>query len=156
MQATTDQSPERMTRIISTGDTAAKRRRAHLRSCAEALRLLAERNSFDDESKDMAAFLVFNLRGITKTIDKSAQAWDDRNYWKKAEGLREKWRWSERAAEELTDLIIAGKWQLIPPLLISMIPHFSDIRVQSLTRGPDWWCGALRALQREQAGAPGI
>ena len=138
-----------MGRIITTGDTPAKRRRAHLRSCAEALRLLAEKSVFDDESKDMAAFLVFNLRGIYKTIDESAHAWDDKNYWKKAEALREKWRWTERTADELADMVIGENWKVIPPLLISMIPHFSEITIQSITRSPDWWCGARRALEKQ-------
>lgn len=122
-----------------------------MRSCAEVIRLLAERASFDDEAKDMAAFLVFELRGIYKTIDESAHAWDERNYWKKAEALRQKWRWSHLTAEELGDLVVAGKWQLIPPVLIELIPHFSDITVTSITRDSDWWAGARRALLKEAA-----
>ncbi len=140
-----------MTRIIKTGSTPAKRRRAHIRSCAEVLRLLAERETFDDESADMAAFLVFNLRDIYTTIDESAQAWDDRNYWKKSEALRQKWRWTATTSEKLRVLVLEENWQSIPSLLISMIPYFSDINIQSITRGPDWWCGARRALIRESA-----
>jgi hypothetical protein len=138
-----------MARIIKTGMTPAKKRRAHIRSCAEVIRLLAERTGFDDESRDMLAFLVFNLRDIYRTIDESAQAWDDRNYWKKSEALREKWRWTRTASEELKELVLEEKWQLIPPLLISLIPYFSDVNIQTITRGPDWWCGARRALVRE-------
>ena len=138
-----------MSRLISTGDTPAKRRHAHIRSCAEVLRMLATRPSFDDEAMDMSAFLVFCLRGIYNTIDNSAQTWNDRNYWKKAEALRQKWRWSELAANELQDLVLNGKWQLIPPVLIGLIPHFQDVNVQTITRTPDWWVGARRALQKE-------
>lgn len=137
-----------MARIITTGETPAKKRHAHMRSCAEVLRLLAQRPAFDAESKDMAAFLVFNLRGIYETIDESAQAWDDRNYWKKAEGLREKWRWSRTGADELEALIQADRWTEVPPLLLSLLPHFSGITVTAITRDADWWCGALRALRR--------
>ena len=138
-----------MSRIITTGDTAAKRRHAHMRSCAEVIRLLASRSSFDDEAKDMTAFLVFSLRGIYQTIEESAQAWDDRNYWKKAEARRQTWRWSFLAAEELEELVASSKWQMVPPLLIGLIPQFAAISVQSVTRNPDWWCGAYRALIRE-------
>ena len=142
-----------MGRIIATGDTAAKRRRAHIRSCAEVIRLLATREGFDDEAKDMAAFLVFSLRGIYATIDESARAWDDRNYWKKSEALRQKWRWSVLASDELEELVVTGKWQLIPPKLIELIPNFADVNIQSITRGPDWWVGARTALvnQRKEA-----
>ena len=142
-----------MARIIVTGETPAKRRNAHMRSCAEVIRLLAQRPDFDDEAKDMTAFLVFNLRGIYKTIDESAQAWDERNYWKKAEGLREKWRWSRIAADKLLKLIRGHAWHQVPELLIEMIPRFSGVTISQITRDSDWWVGALTALQKEEEAA---
>ena len=100
----------------------------------------------------MCAFLVFNLRDIYRTIDESAQSWNDRNYWKKAEALRQSWRWADLSARELDELVRSGKWQLIPPLLIQLIPHFQHINVQTITRTPDWWVGAYRALRKESEG----
>jgi hypothetical protein len=135
-----------MARIVQTGETPAKRRHAHLRSCAEVLRLLAQRSGFDDEACDMAAFFVFNLRGITQTIEDSANVWDDRGYWKKSEALREKWRWCRTAAAELQALILKERWNEVPALLISLAPHFISITVTSITRDADWWCGARQAL----------
>ena len=143
-----------MARLIQTGDTPAKRRHAHRRSCAEVLRLLAQRrlkDHFDDESKDMAAFLIFHLRGIYQTIDESAQTWDDKGYWKKAEGLRERWRWSQSAARTLAGHIRNDEWASIPRLLIDLVPRFQDVTVRAITRNADWWCGAHRALLREDA-----
>ena len=137
-----------MARIIQTGSTPAKRRHAHMRSCAEVLRLLAQRPAFDDEAKDMAAFFVFNLRDIYRTIDESAQAWDDKGYWRKAEELRATWRWSYLAAEELEALIRAKDWMALPPRLIELVPHFGNVSVSTITRDADWWCGAHRALLR--------
>lgn len=96
----------------------------------------------------MAAFLVFNLRGIYDTIDESAHAWDERNYWKKAETLREKWRWSRTAADKLEELILRNRWADVPDLLLSLVPHFGQVTVASITRDSDWWCGALRALKK--------
>lgn len=142
-----------MGRITNTGDTPAKQRRAHIRSCAEVLRLLAQNphlglGRFDAEARDQAAFLALNLRGIYETIDASAHAWDDRNYWKKAEALREKWRWSRKTARTLETLLVEERWSEVTPLLISLVPHFADVTVQQLTRDADWWCGAYRALCR--------
>lgn len=141
-----------MARLIDTGQTPAKRRHAHRRSCAEVLRLLAQKrltDHFDAEAKDMVAFLVFNLRGIYQTIDESAQAWDEKNYWKKAEALRERWRWSQTAARELEALVCNDDWAAVPPCLIALTERFQDVTVRSITRNADWWCGALRALKRE-------
>jgi hypothetical protein len=143
-----------MSRIVNTGQTPAKRRHAHRRSCAEVLRLLAKRrltDHVDDEAKDMIAFLVFNLRGIYQTIDESAAAWDEKNYWKKAEALRERWRWSRARARELEALIRDDDWAAVPPKLIELVPHFQDVTVRSITRNADWWCGAHRALLRDTA-----
>ena len=139
-----------MARIIQTGDTPAKKRNAHMRSCAEVLRLLAQQNGFDDEAKDMLAFLVFNLRGIYKTIDESAHAWDERNYWKKAEGLREKWRWSRTTSDKLKKRILSQDWDAIPEILVSLIPYFQSITIVKMTRDSDWWVGALQALKKEK------
>jgi hypothetical protein len=136
-----------MARIISTGETPAKKRHAHMRSCAEVLRLLAQRSRFDAEAQDMAAFLVFNLRGIFETIDESAHAWDERNYWKKAESLREKWRWSRTGADQLESCILEERWSDVFPLLLEIVPRFNNIKVTHVTRDADWWCGALRALK---------
>lgn len=109
------------------------------------------RPEFDAEARDMAAFLVFALRGIYETIAESANVWDDRNYWKKAEELREAWRWSRIGAEELEALILAGRWHEVPERILALVPHLSSVTVQSVTRNSDWWCGALRALQRSSS-----
>ena len=120
-----------------------------MRSCAEVLRLLAQRPAFGAEEKDMVAFLVFCLRGIASTIEESAQAWDDRNYWKKAEGLRERWRWARVAAKRLERFVERDSWDRVPGFLVTLIPHFAGISITTITRDADWWCGAHRALQRQ-------
>ncbi|MEM1126305.1 MAG: hypothetical protein AAGI71_06605 [Bacteroidota bacterium] len=140
-----------MGRVIQTGDTPAKRRRRHLRSCAEVIRLLAQRPTFDAEAQDMAAFLVFTLRDLYAVIDASADSWDERGYWKKAEKLRHDWLWARHAAADLETLILNDRWPDVPPLLIGLVPHVSDVTVATLTRDADWWCGALRALRRASA-----
>lgn len=138
----------RMGRVIHTGDTSAKRRHQHLRSCAEVLQLLAQRSHFDAEARDMVAFFVFNLRGIAQTIEESAQRWEHRGYWRKAESLRENWRWTTTAADELEQMIRQDRWEAIPSVLLRLIPHLQHITVASITRNADWWCGALKALLR--------
>jgi len=142
-----------MGRVINAGDTPAKRRHAAMRSCAEVLRLLAQRSAFDTEGRDMAAFLVFNLEDIYTIIDESAHTWDERGYWKKAEGLRERYRWARKAARSLRKTILANQWEDVPPQLIALVPHFNDITVSTITRDADWWAGAYRALERKQAKA---
>ena len=147
-----------MSRIIRAGDTPATRRHAHRRSAAEALRLLATRPAladgyFDAEAKDLVAFLAVHLRGIGVTIEGSAQAWDDRNYWKKAEALRDEWRWAPRAAGDIEALVVGEQWADVVPALVGLIPRFADVSITTVTRDADLWVGAHRALVRRVAKA---
>lgn len=102
----------------------------------------------------MAAFLVHSLRGIEETIETSAQAWDDRNYWKKSEKLRDDWRWTRKAADELESHMLNGAWRELPPALIALVPHFQSVTIAKLMRDSDWWVGAYRAMVKkaEKAG----
>ncbi|HAY37129.1 MAG TPA: hypothetical protein DCY57_09185, partial [Bacteroidetes bacterium] len=70
-------------------------------------------------------------------------------YWKKAEALRHKWLWTSKKAEEIGQIVVEGKWQLFPPQIMELFPHFSDVNISTITRGPDWWVGARRALVKE-------
>ena len=135
-----------MGRVIRTGNTPAKERNAHIRTCAEVLRLLAEKDHFDEEAKDMTALFVFSLREIYTTIEHSADVWDERNYWKKAEALRNDWLWSKKAADALETLIRQGKWEEVPSMMMELFPRFHQVNVITITRNADHWCGALRAL----------
>ena len=147
-----------MSRIIHAGDTPAKRRRQQERSCAEALRALGAKPAlasgvWDLESKDLAAFLAMNLRQIGETIEGSAQSWDDRNYWKKAEKLRADWRWAPHTARDLETALLASDWPAATDLLVSLIPRFAHVNVGKSLRDADWWAGAFRALQKRAAKA---
>lgn len=139
-----------MARIIRTGETPAKLRNAELRSIAEVLRELAARSEYDDEAKDMAAFVVVCLRKVSATIESSAASWEDRDYWRKAESLRTKWRWTDLIADRLERLVLNERWDLVPEVLIDLVPYVQHIRVVEKTRNADWWCGSLRALRRNQ------
>ena len=147
-----------MARIIHAGDTPAKRRRAHTRAAAEALRLLATRPAladgfFDPEARDLTAFLALHLRGIGETIEDAAQSWDDRNYWRKAEKLRADYRWAPQGADEIEALAVAEDWAAVVPVLLSLVPRFADVTIAKMTRDADHWVGAYRALVRRAAQA---
>ncbi len=97
----------------------------------------------------MAAFLVFNLEKIYSIIDESAHTWDERGYWKKAEKLRERYRWAKVSARKLKKTILKNQWEDVPPQLIALVPHFNDVTVSTITRDSDWWAGAYRALKHK-------
>ena len=84
---------------------------------------------------------------------RAAQAWDDRNYWRKSEKLRADYRWAPQTADQLEELIVADDWPAVVPVLVSLIPRFADVTIAKLTRDADHWVGAHRALLRRAAKA---
>ncbi len=138
-----------MSRVINT-DSPGKRRNQLMRTSAELLRHLGHKSEIDNEAKDMLALLVYCLRQIDEGIDESAQAWEKRDYWMKSEEFRQRWRWAGELAIELEDVVVAGRWETLPEMMIKLVPRFSDITVNKFTRKPTLWNGAYERLLRDQ------
>ncbi len=139
-----------MSRVINP-NAPGKTRNQHMRTLAEILRRLASKQSVDDETKDMAAAMVFIFRDIHAGIDVSAMAWEKRDYWLKADRFRIDWEWVEQAAADCEDVIRNEAWDLLPRLMMDLFPRFAEIRIKKLTRKPELWRGAHAELTAEFA-----
>ena len=137
-----------MSRVIST-DGPGKTRNQLRRTIAEALRRLSQKPKLDDEAKDLAALIVFCMHGIADTVDQTTTAWEKRDYWMKAERFREKWRWVEPVADELSAVIYGSQWDQLPLALAQLMPHFGDIKIKKMTRQPRLWQGAYERLVQD-------
>lgn len=138
-----------MSRVINT-DSAGKKRNQNMRTGAELLRHLSQKSNLDDEARDMVALLVFSLREIDEGIDTSAQAWEKRDYWMKAEEFRQRWHWTGDMADELQTVIFEDSWQRLPELMVRLLPYFSDIKINKFMRKPSLWKGSYARLMREK------
>jgi hypothetical protein len=139
-----------MSRVINT-DSTGKSRNQMMRSAAELLRHLSQKTTLDNEAKDMASALVYCLREIDAGIDQSAQAWEKRDYWMKADELRQRWGWAGTYADALTAIVIGDKWDELPPLLVKLLPKFNEIKITKLTRSEALWLGAHMRLMGEKS-----
>ena len=139
-----------MSRVINT-DSPGKRRNQLMRTCAELIRHLSQKQDIDAEARDMLALLVYCLREIAAGIDESARAWEKRDYWIKAEEFRQRWGWADRYATELDALVRAEDWQRLPEMMIRLVPHFSDITINKFTRKATLWQGAYERLLSESS-----
>lgn len=139
-----------MGRVINP-DSAGKLRNQALRTIAELLRHLSQKTEFDDEAKDMVSALVFAFRDIDDGIEASAAAWEKRDYWMKADELRQRWSWASLMADQLNALVIKEEWQNLPQLMVKIMPHVSDIKITKMTRKEDTWQGSHMRLMRERA-----
>jgi hypothetical protein len=137
-----------MSRVINI-DGPGKRRRQWRRTVAEALRRLMTKPDLDAEARDLAALIVYGLRGIDETIELTCEPWEKRNYYLKADRFRLDWEWAGQAAERITATIRSGEWKVLPLQLAELMPRFSDIRVAKYTRKPEVWDGCYRKLMRD-------
>lgn len=138
-----------MGRVINP-DSAGKQRTQHLRTIAEVLRHLSQKGTLDDDGKDMVALLVYCFREIDSGIEVSAEAWEKRDYYMKAEELRQRWGWAGRMADELQHVVFADKWENLPALIVKILPYVNDIKITKLTRKPDEWFGRYAQLIAEK------
>jgi hypothetical protein len=134
-----------MSRVINTANPGKERNQLR-RTCAEVLRHLMFKRSLDDETKDMAAVLVFALEGIAETVEITTEAWEKRNYFVKADRFRLEWEWARPAAARLRELIVANRWERLPAELAQLAPRFGDVRILKWTREVDAWQGCYRQL----------
>lgn len=137
-----------MSRVINISSPG-KLRDHHRRTIAEALRHLMYKRSIDDEARNMAASIVFSLRTIAETVDVTASAWENRDYYIKADRFRLEWEWVTPAANNIQEAILQGRWKELPGLLVQLAPHFADISIAKMTRPPDTWDSAYERLVRE-------
>lgn len=140
-----------MSRVIDT-DSTGKQRNQLMRTAAEILRRLSQKSDMDADVKDMLATLVYCFREIEEGIDQSAQAWEKRDYWVKAEELRQRWSWPGDTADQIRTMIYQEDWNRLPPIMVKLLPRFADIKITKLTRDESLWQGAYDRLMREKPG----
>jgi hypothetical protein len=137
-----------MSRIINT-DSPGKRRNQQLRTCAELLRHLSQKQEIDDDAKDMLAQLVFSLREINETIEHSAEVWEGRNYWMKAEELRNEWRWAFALSSKIEGLLRNEAYDKFPEVMVELMKQVGNVNVKKFTRPPETWQNAYKELMKE-------
>jgi hypothetical protein len=138
-----------MSPVINT-DSTGKERNQLMRTAAEILRRLSQKTDIDSDVKNMLALLVYCFREIEAGIDQSATAWEKRDYWVKAEELRQRWSWPGDTADQIQAMIYNEDWNRMPPIMVKLLPRFADIKITKLTRSESMWEGVYDKLMREK------
>lgn len=134
-----------MGRVINLNNPT-KLRNYQRRTVAELLQRLGQKPAIDDEARDMAAAVVLALREIWATAEVTAEAWEKRDFWMKAERFMRQWEWSKETAANMEDVIREEAWDLMPQLLMNLFPYFNDIALKNMQRKPEEWQGAYKKL----------
>lgn len=137
-----------MSRVINT-NSPGKRRNYQMRTIAELLRRLGQKPEVDAEARDMAATIVFALRDIDGTVMESVEAWEKRNYWKKADDFQQKWWWASQYAQKVEQMVRNDQWDAMPDLMMKLFPYFADIEINKMMRKEDTWQGAYAELMAD-------
>jgi hypothetical protein len=137
-----------MSRVVNTNNPG-KTRSRWMRLSAELLRRLSQKAELDGDAKDMAAQLVYCLREIDDGIEASAAVWEKRDYWIKAEQLRQRWAWAGNAAASLERVVRDDAWDSLPGMMVALFAHFGDIKVTKFMRDSSEWRGAYQRLKDE-------
>ncbi len=137
-----------MGRVINTNNPTSARNYSR-RTIAEMLRLLSHKPAMDAEARDMAATLVYALRDIQANVQQSAEAWEKRGYWMKAERFLREWDWVKEMAYNLEDVLRYEAWDLLPELFVQVSSRVEDIEVTKTMRTAITWNGAYARLLAE-------
>lgn len=138
-----------MSRIINSQGSPGTQRQRHRRTIAEALRRLMSKTTMDDEGRDLAALIVYSLREIDQNINRSAEAWEKRDYYLKADRFLHDWAWVAPTARLIAAALHDSQWARLSLLLAELAPRFQDIDVKTFTRKPRLWQGAYERLRAE-------
>lgn len=135
-----------MSRVVNANNPGQARNQM-LRTLAEALRRLSQKTDLDGEAKDMVATILTCLREIEDGIEASAAAWEKRDYWLKAEQLRQRWGWAGHAAVDLESMIRREDWDRLPGIMAGLFPYVAEIKITKFTRSPEEWAGSYARLR---------
>lgn len=137
-----------MGRVISTENLATERNRL-LKAMALALREMAKKSSYDEESRDLAAFLVLALDNVAESIERSVLAWEKRGYWVKADRFRMEWAWAESLRTKMRAAVNTEKPEEIAMAASTLSDKLKGVKVSERHRLGSPWHGAWAQLTAE-------
>ena len=137
-----------MSRVINP-DSAGKERTRLTRAIVIAIRELAKQTSPNEESRDMAAFIVLALQTIAEGIDVSVAAWEKRNYWVKADRFRMDWAWAGQVSEKMKNAIMEDDWAGVALLSAEIAQKLSKVKVSEKHRMGKPWVEAWSQLENK-------
>ena len=116
---------------------------------ALALREMAKKSSYDEESRDLAAFLVLALDNVAESIERSVLAWEKRGYWVKADRFRMEWAWAESLRTKMRAAVNTEKPEEIAMAASTLSDKLKGVKVSERHRLGSPWHGAWAQLTAE-------
>jgi hypothetical protein len=133
---------------IKTSESGTALRSRFTKSIVLAIRNLMGQSQPDASSLDMAAYIVLALEKIAESVDRSAEAWEKRNYWLKADQFRQEYLWIEPSLAVLKPALLAEDWVSLVPELVQVAQRLKNVKIAQNHRIGTPWIGAWDALRK--------
>jgi hypothetical protein len=135
-----------MSRIISTEGGTQERTRLS-KGVVKAIRILAQQEKPDDESRDLAAFIAIALEQMYKTVETSVAAWEKKDYWVKADRFRMEWEWCTRASVAMSKAVLTDDWGTVASTSGLIAQKLMKVQLAPGARVGTPWVGAFKQLK---------
>lgn len=135
-----------MSRVITTESGTRERTRLS-KAVVKAIRLLAQQERPDDDSRDLAAFIAIACDEMYKSVEASVIAWEKKDYWVKADRFRMEWQWCDRAASAMTKAVLADDWGGVASTSGMIAQKLMKVQLAPGARVGTPWVGAYRQLK---------
>jgi len=113
---------------------------------------LEEYKSFDGvsvQTKDIAAFIALTLTAISQTAERTASAWEKRDYWIKADRFRNEWIWVSMYGDRMQAAVLDDDYSLVHTTVMDILEFVNDIEVPKRHRLGTPWTGAYQELKKK-------
>ena len=121
-----------------------------LQSLASAFYFFRHEETNKAQQKDICAFALFALKALAASIDQTAKAWENRDYWIKADRLRSDWEWTTRAYNELLSALQTNNISSALNLLEGISIHFESVTLPRNVSSRNLWKGAWEKWKKPQ------
>ena len=98
---------------------------------------------------DIAAFIALTLAAISQTTERTALAWEKRDFWLKADRFRNEWNWVSMYGNIMQTAVFDGNYSLVHSTAMDIVEYVKDIEVPKRHRLGTPWNGAYQVLKKK-------
>jgi hypothetical protein len=101
----------------------------------------------ETQLRDRLAFILLALRQVQASIEPTAEAWERRAYWVKADQFRRSWAWVGASADSMLKSVLAGDLGAARGLALAIEPHLPPSRATKARDLSGLWAGCSQRLK---------
>jgi hypothetical protein len=101
----------------------------------------------DAQLQDRLAFILLALRQLQASVEPTAEAWERRGYWVKADQFRRTWAWASAQAEALFRALCTGDLAAARRLAMDLEPRLPPAGGARPRDVSGLWAGCFQRLK---------